>query len=162
MALVRVTRGLARLWVCVTKVPMPRPVRRHGGFLREDLNDFLSYDRVGRILRTLDWPLDSRVHFSAREVWMILAWHHFLRGNGRELNKLPEGLWSPGDREERPPPPPPPMPHDQSPTKEAVEPEEPVESVSIADRVIDANFNETTFTISARGDRLRRNYRGKR
>lgn len=137
---------------------MARPVRRHGGFLREDLNDFLGYDRVARVLSNLDWPLDSRVHFSARETWMILAYHHYLRGTGRVLKKLPEGVWEPGDREERPPPPPPPMPHDESPTKEAVVPEESVESVSILDREVDDGQDDHSFSVSARGDRLRRSY----
>lgn len=141
---------------------MPRPVRRHGGFLREDLNDFLGYDRVMRLLTNLDWPRDSRVHFSARETWTILAYHHYLRGIGRTLTKLPDGTWSPGDREERPPPPPPPMPHDQSPTREAVVPEKPVESVSVLDREVGDGMDENAFSVSARGDRLRRRHGFKR
>jgi len=94
---------------------------RNGGFLREDLVDFIGFNQLKDVLEGLNWPVEKRRHYTAREVWTLLAYHHFLRGRTKvPIKKMPPGLWMPGQREEKrpPPPPPPPKPHDESPALE--------------------------------------------
>ena len=92
---------------------MPRPVpQRHGGYLREDLEDWIGYARLRLLMNKLGWDWHNRQHFTPEEVWALLTYHHLEQGD-RKVIKLHAGAdWEPGQRSVRPLPPEPPREED--------------------------------------------------